>query len=493
VKSPIRMMFAFALAACALLAAATQASASRDQPTILQDDAQLLGSDGNRRDETLDEWKALGVDIVKVRVDWRDTAPATKPADPTDPAAYDATDWRLYDGIVRATKQRGMNVYLMLGGHAPTWASEPSPKGLPTGVHRPDPALFGQFVQAVGKRYSGSFTPTDGDYFDPNPLPRVTIWSIWNEPNLVSWLSPQADAPEIYRKLLYAGSDGLSASGHGADTLLYGELVPFGASRGKRRRPLEFLREVACVDKRYRAYTGRSARKRGCNNFRPLPGTGVAHHPYTFAGGPSVNLPNRDEVSIGQLSRMTRALDTLTRKKRFASRERQALWSTEFGIQSDPPDPVQTPIKKVPEYLGQAEWIAFKNPRIGAWSQYPFTDDPVAKSGPNRHAGFQSGIKFENGRKKSGVYDAFRLPFYVRRLSGSKVEIFGAVRPAGEGAQVTVESRSSRRGKWKPLAQLTAGPQGYFDRNFNVSNTASREFRFQWQADKSRIARAAKR
>jgi hypothetical protein len=487
------MMFVFALAVCALLAAATQASASNAQTTILQDDAQLLGSDGNRRDETLDEFKALGVDIVKVRVNWRDMSPATKPADPTDPAAYDAAHWALYDAVVRGAKQRGMDVYLMLGGHAPPWASQPSPKGLPNGVHRPDPALFGQFVQAIGKRYSGTYMATNGTYFDPNPLPRVTIWSVWNEPNLVSWLSPQKDAPAIYRNLLYAGFDGLSASGHSADTLLYGELVPFGASPGKRRRPLEFLREVACVDSSYRPYTGSTARKHGCDKFRPLPGTGVALHPYTFAGGPSVKFPNKDEVSIGQLSRMVSAVDKLTRKKRFASTGRQAVWSTEFGIQSDPPDPVQTPIKKVPAYLGESEWIAFKNPRVVAWSQYPFVDDPVAKSGPNRHAGFQSGIKFENGRQKTGVYAAFRLPFYVRRLSGSKVEIFGGVRPAGQGAAVVIESRTSRKGKWTTLAQLTTGPQGYFDRNFNVSGAATREFRFQWQAEKSRTTKAAVR
>jgi hypothetical protein len=384
-----------------------------------------------------------------------------------------------------------MNVYFMLGGHAPPWASEPSPSGLPNGVHRPDPALFGQFVQAVGKRYSGTYTPSDGTYFDPNPLPRVTIYSIWNEPNLASWLSPQKDAPEIYRNLLYAGFDGLSATGHGADTLLYGEFVPFGASPGKRRRPLEFLREVACVNSKYKAYTGSSARKRGCNNFRPLPGTGVAHHPYSFAGGPSVKFPNKDEVSIGQLSRMVSAVDTLTRKKRFASRSKQLVWLTEFGIQSDPPDPAQTPIKKVPEYLGQSEWLAFKSSRIGAWSQYPFTDDPVAKSGTNRHAGFQSGIKFENGREKTGVYDAFKMPFFVRRLSTSKVEIFGGVRPAGQGAQVTIESRLGK-GKWKRLATLTTGAQGYFDRNFNVSSASTRQFRFKWQAETTRVARAVK-
>jgi hypothetical protein len=387
-----------------------------------------------------------------------------------------------------------MEVFLMLGGHAPKWASEESPDGLPNGVHRPNANLFQQFVQATGTRYSGNYTAPPGDYSDPLPLPRVIIWSIWNEGNLVSWLSPQKEAPQLYRNLLYGGFDGLNASGHGNDTILYGELLPFarGASGSVRRRPLEFLREVACVNRRFRAYRGSSARKRGCENFRALPGTGLAHHPYTLSGGPRVKSPHRDDASIGELSRLVKTVDKLRSKRRFASRARQVIWSTEFGFQSDPPDPVQTPIKRVPGYMGEAEWIAFKNPRIGAWSQYPFTDDPIPDSGEDRFAGFQSGIKFENGRKKDGVYDAFRFPFYVRRISASKVEIFGGVRPAGPGADVTIESRVGK-GKWRRLARLKTGPQGYFDRNFNVSGAAKRQFRFRWEKSKSRTARAAKR
>jgi hypothetical protein len=486
------MLLVLALIAGTLLATATSASASRDQATMLQDDPQLIGANGQRRDATLDEWKSLGVDIVKLRVDWRDISPADKPADPSDPNAYKADQWQLYDRAIRGAKDRGMEVFLMLGGHAPPWASEPSPEGLPNGVHRPNPELFKQFVQAVGTRYSGNYTPTPGEYTDPLAIPRVTIYSAWNEPNLVSWLSPQDDAPQIYRNLLYAASDGLSASGHANDTLLYGEFLPFsrGATRDVRRRPLEFLREMACVNKRFRAYRGSSARKRGCDDFRPLPGTGVAHHPYTLSGGPRVKSPHRDDSSIGELSRLTRTLDRLRSKKRFASRARQALWLTEFGFQSDPPDPVQTPIKRVPAYMGEAEYIAFKNRRVGAWSQYPFTDDPIPDSGEDRFGGFQSGIKFENGRKKPGIYEAFRFPFFVRRLGASKVEIFGGVRPAGQGADVTIESRAGK-GKWKRLARMKTGAQGYFRRNFNVS--AKRQFRFRWEKSRSRTARAAKR
>jgi hypothetical protein len=491
---PTRMMLVLALIAGALLATATSASASRDQITMLQDDNQLLGARGERRDATLDEWKSLGVDLVKLRVDWRDLSPAEKPANPADPEAYRADRWQLYDRAIRGAKDRGMEVFLMLGGHAPSWASESSPEGLPSGVHRPDPQLFQQFVQAIGTRYSGSYNPTPGEYTDPLGIPRVTIWSAWNEPNLASWLSPQKEAPQIYRNLLYAASDGLSASGHGSDTLLYGELLPFsrGATADVRRRPLEFLREMACVNRRFRPYRGSSARKRGCENFRALPGIGVAHHPYTLAGGPRVKSPNKDDASIGELSRLVKTLDRLRSKKRFAARGRQQIWSTEFGFQSDPPDPVQTPIKRVPGYMGEAEWIAFKNRRIVAWSQYPFTDDAIPDSGEDRFSGFQSGLKFENGRNKPGVYDAFRFPFYVRRVSASKVEVFGGVRPAGQGAVVTIESRRGR-GRWTRLARVRTAAQGYFNRRLNVSGAAQRQFRFRWEKSKSRTTRAARR
>ena len=482
--SPIRMMLALAVAACALVLAATPASAARGQKTILQDDSLLLGSE-ERRDATLDEWRSLGVDIVKIRVNWRDMSPGSRPADPSDPAVYSGGHWARYDRAIRGAKERGMDVLLLLGGHAPTWASKNSPRGLPAGVHRVNANLFGQFARAVGRRYSGSYAG----------LPRVTLWSIWNEPNLASWLSPQRSAPKIYRNLLYKGYDGLKATGHGRDTILYGELLPFARGNrtsGVRRRPIAFLRAVACVDSRYRPFRGRKARSRGCQKFRRLPGVGVAHHPYTLAAGPRVRSPHRDDVSISELGRLSKALDKLTRKRRFASRRRQAIWSTEFGFQTDPPDPFQSRIKRVPGYMGEAEYIAFKNRRVVAWSQYPFNDDPVGDSGSNRFGGFQSGLKFESGRQKPGVYKAFQLPFYVKRLSASRVQVFGGVRAVGAGAPVTIETRIGKR-KWRRLGRVRTGAQGYFLRNYRASGGTKRQFRFRHAKSRSRAARASRR
>ena len=65
---------------------------------MLEDTAQVLNSGADVRGATLDEFKALGADIVKLRVEWENIAPnpgaRPKPSfDATDPAAYPAGAW----------------------------------------------------------------------------------------------------------------------------------------------------------------------------------------------------------------------------------------------------------------------------------------------------------------------------------------------------------------------------------------------------------------
>src|SRR5436309_3285928 len=57
----------------------------------------------------------------------------------------------------------------------------------------PSPAEFGAFVRAVATRYSGSYDPVQERLApgDPDDLPRVSFWSIWNEPDYGPSLAPQ--------------------------------------------------------------------------------------------------------------------------------------------------------------------------------------------------------------------------------------------------------------------------------------------------------------
>jgi hypothetical protein len=501
----VRAATAVALALAAVFAVAGTATASRSQQTMLQDDVQILNTSNEQRSQRLDELKSLGVDIVKVRLSWRYIAPGstsrTKPSgfDGGDPAAYPSGAWDRFDQVVAGARERGMGVLFQLGGSAPEWATGGKRN---SGVAYPKPKEFRAFVKAVGTRYSGSYGSSSGGGSTPAPpgtpglpvplplagpgevgapqsdgaLPRVTLYSVWNEPNLASWLSPQYKrgapySPYLYRKLLYAAADGLKDSGHERDELLLGELQPYAGIRtgSKKVRPLAFLRELACVNRRFGAYKGKAAKKRHCSGkFRKLPGTGLAYHPYTLAGGPNVKVRHRDDASIGTLSRVTRTLDKLGNKRRLVTR-RLPVWITEFGFQSSPPDRYATPIGKIPGFLAQSERIAYRNGRVKSFSQYPLVDDRAL-------GGFQSGLRFKNGKVKKAVYNGFRHGIYARR-SGSRVEIFGVERAAGSGT-VTIQSKRGKKGKWKTVGTAGVNSLGYFNRRVKGSRSAKYRFRF---------------
>ena len=506
-------------AACALPGFA---DARKDQRSVIQDDARLIAGNTSVRNATLDEMKSLGADVVKITIEWRNVAPESKPGNPADPAAYPAAKWKPYDEAVQGAQARGLEVFLNVSGPAPDWAV--SGKSNPAGVYRPDPAQFGEFVKAVGTRYSGSYggpgSPGGGGGTTPcpipgipcdraqeaasavasavgsgpaaqpaqaAPLPAVRIWSVWNEPNLPRFLLPQRSSsrsrtpvsPHLYRRLYLAAHGALSGTGHGADTILIGELLPVGRSSRTTRssiRPLEFLREFACLDSRYRAFRGRAAKARGCTGFKAIPGSALAFHPYTLAGGPAVKPRHRDDASISTLSRITKALDRLSSRKRLVSR-RMPVYLTEFGFQTDPPDRFfGSPLKRVPGYMNYSERLTYSNSRVMTYSQYPLVDD-------GNTAGFQSGLRFADGRAKPGVHLAYRLPIWTRRV-GSRTEVFGAVRAADSGT-VVIESRRGK-GKWKRVGTASIKARGYFRRVVRV-NGKGRQFRFAYGKVRSRV------
>jgi hypothetical protein len=334
-------------------------------------------------------------------------------------------------------------------GLAPDWASK---RGGRRGTNRPSSKEYGLFAEAVGKQF-----------------PNVDLWSLWNEPNLYSWLSPQRKkgtpiSPSLYRNLYLAGHAGLERSGHDGDTILLGELMPRGGTSSKKVPPLDFLREMACLDKNYRQYRGTAARKRGCKRVGRIPTSGLAYHPYTLANGPSVKERVAGDAAIGQLSRVTRTLDALARRGKLP--RRTPLWITEFGYQTRPPDPFATPLRRAPNLMDESEWIAYRNSRVKSYSQYTLFDAPT----------WQGGLRFANRRQKPGVYDAFALPLHLERKSGGRVEVFGAVRSASSG-DVEVEFKSTRRASYRSLGSVPVNSVGYFRRTFRVKAFSGASFR----------------
>jgi len=514
------------------------AHASPTQISIVQDEQRLIEEGPAAQAAALDEIKSIGAEVVKVTVNWRNLAPggSRKPAGfvGDNPAEYNPAEWAMYDSLVRGAAARGLRVMFLVGGHAPDWAVG---SGSRTGVFRPNPVEFGNFVKALGARYSGTYnpggpaggpppppgpppcsTPTPpGDpcptpiaaslqragaasvqahAADDGPLPRVSIWSIWNEPNLSGWLEPQYTrrkvpvSPSIYRGLFLSAYDALSVTGHAKDEILMGELLPFarsGKTYPSRVSPIKFLRELACVNSRYHAYRGDAAAARGCTNYRPLPGTGIAYHPYTLAGGPDTLTPLADDATINDLTRLDRALRRLSR--RFVDRK-MPIWITEFGFQTDPPDPFASPISLVPRFMGESEWLAYHDRRVRSYAQYPLDDDSTSGRGLARFHGYQSGIDSSSGRPKKGVYQAFQTPLFVRLVSASRVEVFGGVR-AASGGTVSLETALGR--SFRPLATVGLNRMGYFDRTFRLSKAAKRRFRFKFGRETSTVQKPLNR
>lgn len=420
-------------AVLAALLAVPAAEASTRQVTIMQDDVHLRHDTAG----TLDEFAALGADVVKIGLSWEEVAPdgRRKPSgfDASDPAGY---AWSNYPQVIDAITARGMRPFINIVGLAPDWASGRR------GTVRPNSKEYGLFAEAVGKQF-----------------PNVDLWSLWNEPNLNSWLSPQRRkgtplSPSLYRNLYLAGHAGLRRAGHTSDTILFGELMPRGGTSSKKVPPLDFLREMVCLNKNLRQYRGKAARARGCKRVRRIPTSGLAYHPYTLAKGPSVREPVAGDAAIGQLSRVTRTLDALARRGKLP--RRTPIWITEFGYQTKPPDPFATPIRRAPDLMDESEWIAYRNRRVRSYSQYTLRD---ARS-------WQAGLRFSNGRKKPGVYSAFALPLHLERRGG-RVEVFGAVRTASSG-DVQVEFKANRRASYRSLSSVPVNNVGYFRRTFRV-------------------------
>lgn len=431
----LRLPLAVAGVAVATLGFAASAHAGVSQESMFQDDRLLQGSSPETQARALDELRALGVSSIHAVINWNKLSPSPNTRSVprgfrgADPASYDSSRWRVIDGLVRGAQARSIQVLLSPSGPAPEWALRCHAR--PKGVCRPKPRLYGQFVSALAQRYSGSYPDGSG-----GTLPRVSRWSIWNEPNLKSWLSPQIRvvrrrivpvAAATYRDLVYAATGALRAGGHGGDQILLGETAPLG-SGSSAMAPATFYRALFCIDAKGKRLRGRAARDTGCQHRRSLQVTGVAHHPYTRrASQDPLTKPRATDITMANLGVLTKILRQANRS-RMLRRGAKRIWLTEFGVSSRPPAKRGYGVSP----LAQAEWInlfeylAFKNPAVSGVAQYELEDDSHL-----RNNAFQTGLQLADGKDKPALA-AYRMPLYVQ-VKGRTLTVWGGVRGVATG------------------------------------------------------------
>lgn len=429
------------LAAAALAAPAARANSS--QESIFQDDAVLL--DGNPA-PSLDMVKGLGANTIHTLAFWNKIAPNPKSShrpsgDLSDPASYKDSAWAPYDALVREANARGLSVLLSPTGFTPRWAECPGRNC------RPNAKLYGQFVAALGRRYSGTFQDSSG-----NVLPRVKRWSLWNEPDQVGWINPQSQAAPLYRNLVYAGLAALKKTGHGHDQVLLGETAPVG--RGHSTDPTTFLLNLFCIDAHGHRLRGRAARQQGCTRgFKRFSGiTGFAHHPYNVgATGPALRAPHgKGDITLATLSRLTRVLRLGAHA--HVIRTGLPVYFTEYGIQTRPPNrKYGVPVSRQAMWLNEADWLAYKNRSVRSVAQYELFD------GANTGV-FTTGLLFHSAQPKPS-FDAYRLPVWVTR-QGSGSSLWLWVRPAA-GTPQQVEIQHDTGGGFQTAGTKTTNSHGF--------------------------------
>ena len=507
-----------ALLICLLTPSA--ALASHSQISIFEDDVALASNPG----ATLQELRHLGVNMIRVGLHWSYVAPnATSHRQPrfnaTDPNAYPRGAWDVYDTIIRDATADGLKVMLVPTAFAPFWAQGPGAPPRRGGAYnvdqafKPNAAKYGQFVRAAATRYSGHFTPLGA----LAPLPRVSYWEIYNEPNFGEDIAPQAIdgskvlyAPIIYRALLNAGWSALHATGHGGDTILIGALAAHGlggppgpgAPQGYpgtygEAKPLSFIRALYCVDNSYHQYRGAAAAIRSCpttaggsarfrsQNPALFNASGFSDHPYPANQPPNQSVSgDPDNTDFNQLPSLAATLDRVQRI--YRSGKRFPIWNTEYSYLTDPPNPNNPsgrPRKchchyvspnTAGSFINWAEYLSWENPRIASTMQY-LLYDPNPRVGTPEFGGFSSGLLyFANvlGGGPKASYFAYRLPIYMPNTSthvGNTLQVWGDVRPAplavadGDGPQYVQVQFEQPGGPWITEQTLrVSDPHGYF-------------------------------
>jgi hypothetical protein len=418
-------------------------------------------------------WRQMGVDVVRIHARWWEIAPDGNAR--RAPSGFNAANhndshyrWANLDNAVRMVREAGMRVMLTITGPGPLWTSSEPAKRNPR--WKPAPKAYAAFSRAVAARYRD----------------QVDRYLIWNEPNQPGWLQPQWDcdsrrrnctpvAPHVYRALVRAAVPQIRAADPGAE-IVAGELAPIGnapISESTPIKPLPFLREMACVDERYR-----TLRTPACRGFTAAQADSFGYHPHPLLLAPDKPNPDPDEAQFADIKRLFTVLDRLRAKRRL--RIGKTFHLTEFGYQTAPPDPAAgIALTLQTRYLQQAAYLAWKYKRVSGLSYYQWDDEPVVNrgSGTKRYSGWQTGLRFNNGTPKP-VLSTMPAPFVVDLPRGrSSGLLWGQVRPDAR-PQVEILIRPRGESQFRPLTTVNTSRDGVF--TYRTSIAAGAQYRYRW-------------
>jgi hypothetical protein len=374
--------------------------------------------------------RGAGATIVRATVNWNEVAPTRPRGDAADPGNR-AYRWERTDRTVKAAVAAGL-VPLLTIASAPQWSLRNRE------FLRPDPEALEAFARAAARRYSGKY----------RGLPRVRYWLVWNEPNLIWYLTPQTENGVItgaaaYRRMVNAAYRGIH-SVRDDNFVVAGALAPHvnGATP-----PLDFMRAFFCI-------------KPECKETVSFDAFSV--HPYTF-GGPTHQPATPGGIGLGNLSVVPRMLRQEQRRGEIVADAPVQFWVTEFSYDSNPPDEKALAFSLQTRWTSQALYQIWKSgATVVTW--FLIRDQPL--STPWQSGLYYAGKTLTADRPKPTLR-AFRFPF-VALVDGRGTMLWGRT-PWGRPGSVVVQK--STGGAWRTVIKLKTDRYGIFMRRLTSRST----------------------
>jgi hypothetical protein len=359
VNGPGRFLLAV-IAALVALPIGTAGAANR-MPIGFFDDVSFRYSAA--RDANLLSAAATGASVIHTNVSW----PAIAPTRPTTPSNGNDPAYALgnLDDLVFQSGLYGMRVMINITG-TPKWAN-----GNQTPNHMPKKLSdLTTFARMLATRYDGR-----------HGFGSVGLYSVWNEPNLQLFLTPQYAGKKIvgpanYAKLYKAAYSGIKA-GNPLAQVAIGET----SARG-RDKPLATAS----------ASVAPATFARLLSQVKGLKFAAWAHHPYPT----SPNLPPLQKVRYPNVTLSTMPQFEKDLKKWF--KRTVPVWITEYGHETKPGEPHGVSTATQAAYAKQALNRAKADPNIQMFIWFTFRD---SSGNP-----WQSGLELPSGAHKP-AYAAF--------------------------------------------------------------------------------------
>ena len=321
----------------------------------------------------------LRVGFARWDVQW-DQIAMRKPQnarDPKDPAYA----WAATDQFILQAAEHGLQDRVMFTlWKTPKWASSTGSTRA-RATQMPKLKDWRAFVYAVATRYSGRYTPPGAT----SPLPRVTAYETWNEPNAYFAFRPQWQhgvpvSPRNYAQLLKAVRYEVGRAVSFKPTFVAGAMYKQGGPSSL--TPVQFMQGLARAKAKFDVLS--------MHPYNRVPALGIRD-------GADESRTNPYSISIGNFGNFISVANGIFGR-------RYPIWITEYGLQTPAHGVVRAATYKQQATFVRQSIAKLKSlPQVERATWFLIKDDP-----PSVGHWYTTGLRTSSGTKKQS-FNAWTL------------------------------------------------------------------------------------